>query len=40
MKRAIELEHPDLVMLTGDIVVSEDTRNAWLRRFESESGKI
>jgi hypothetical protein len=31
MKRAIELERPDLVMLTGDIALSEDTRNAWLR---------
>jgi hypothetical protein len=31
MKQAIELTQPDLVMFTGDVVVSSDTRNAWLR---------
>ncbi|HPF02713.1 MAG TPA: metallophosphoesterase family protein [Bacteroidales bacterium] len=31
MKKVIESEKPDLVMLTGDIVCSRNTRNAWLK---------
>jgi hypothetical protein len=30
MKRVIEIEKPDLVVLTGDIVCSKNTRLAWL----------
>ncbi len=30
MKAAVETEHPDLVVLTGDVVCSDNTREAWL----------
>jgi hypothetical protein len=30
IKRAVEEEKPDLVVLTGDVVCSKDTRRAWL----------
>ena len=30
MKKVLRKEKPDLVLLTGDIVCSKDTRNAWL----------
>ncbi len=30
MKAALETERPDLVVLTGDVVCSENTRKAWL----------
>lgn len=30
MKNAVEAENPDLVVLTGDVVCSENTKKAWL----------